>query len=155
VHLDGGEGDGVRRIAAGLPWPGCTDDLPCDRGCRAAVWWTVRVSRRWQPHYRGPHQDLWDARAMPALRIGSHAAGPRFFLEIGAGFHYLSGQDIGRTRGFGKSFQFGETFAAGIEFGTRHEQALAARIDHISNGGLEAPNNGITYFLLEYRHDLR
>lgn len=76
-------------------------------------------------------------------------------LEIGAGFHYLSDQDIGRTRGFGTSFQFGETFGAGIEFGTRHEQALAVRIEHISNGGLEAPNNGINLFLLEYRHDLR
>ncbi len=59
------------------------------------------------------------------------------------------------ARGFGTSFQFGETLAAGIEFGTRHEQALAARIEHISNGGLEAPQNGITFFLLEYRHHLR
>lgn len=154
MHLDGGEGDGVRRIAAGISWPGWTD-LPCDRGCRAEVWWTVRVSRWWQPHYRGAHQDLWDVSAMPSLRLGSHATGPRFFLEMGAGFHYLSDQNIGRTRGFGTSFQFGETLAAGVEFGNRHEQALAARIEHISNGGLAVPNNGITFFLLEYRHDLR
>jgi hypothetical protein len=91
---------------------------------------------------------------MPALRIGTHAAGPRFYLEIGAGLHYLSDQNIGRTRGFGTSFQFGETLSAGFEFGARHEQALAARIEHISNGGLEDPNNGITFLLLEYRHDL-
>jgi hypothetical protein len=154
MHLDGGEGDGVRRIAAGISWPGWTD-LPCDRGCRAEVWWTVRAARWWQPHYRGTHQDLWDVSAMPALRIGSHAAGPRFFLEMGAGFHYLSDRAIGRTRGFGTSFQFGETIAAGVEFGARHEQALAARVEHISNGGLAAPNNGITFLLLEYRHDLR
>jgi len=53
------------------------------------------------------------------------------------------------------SFQFGETPAAGDELGSRHEQALAARIEHISNGGLEAPNNGIPFFPLEYRQDLR
>ncbi len=153
VHVDAGEGNGVRRIAAGISWPGWTD-IPCDRGCRAEVWWTVSVSRWWQPHYRGTHQDLWDVSAMPALRIGTHAAGPRFYLEIGAGLHYLSDQNIGRTRGFGTSFQFGETLSAGFEFGARHEQALAARIEHISNGGLEDPNNGITFLLLEYRHDL-
>jgi lipid A 3-O-deacylase len=154
LHVDGGEGDGVRRIAGGISWPGWTD-IPCERGCRAGVWWTVRVARWWQPHYRGDHRDLWDLSAMPALRIGSHAAGPRVFVELGAGLHYLSDQAIGRTRGFGTSFQFGETIAAGVEFGARHEQALAARIEHISNGGLEAPNNGITFLLLEYRHDLR
>ncbi len=154
IHLDAGEGDGVRRIAAGISWPGWTD-LPCNRGCRAEVWWTVRASRWWQPHYRGTHPDLWDVSAMPALRIGNHAAGPRFFVEMGAGFHYLSDQNIGPARGFGMSFQFGETFAAGFEFGARHEQALAARLEHISNGGLGEPNNGITFFLFEYRHDLR
>jgi len=154
MHLDAGEGDGVRRIAAGIAWPGWTD-IACDRGCRAEVWWLVRVSRWWQPRYRGAHDDLWDVSAMPVVRIGSHAAGPRFLLEMGAGFHYLSDQNIGRSRGFGTSFQFGESIAAGFEFGARHEQALAARVEHISNGGLEAPNNGITFFLLEYRHDLR
>lgn len=154
LHLDAGEGNGIRRIAAAISWPGWTD-MDCDHACRAEVWWTARVSRWWQPRYRGAHQDLWDVSAMPALRIGTHGTGPRFFLEIGAGVHYLSDQNVGRSRGFGTSFQFGETLSAGFEFGARYEQALAARLEHISNGGLEDPNNGITFFLLEYRHDLR
>lgn len=154
-HLDLGEGDGIRRISGGLSWPGWTD-IPCERGCRAELWWLVRAARWWQPRYQGPHQDVWDFSATPVLRIGSYGSGTtRFFLEAGAGFHLLSDQNVGPTRGFGSSFQFGETLAAGVEFGEHHEQALAARLEHVSNGGLEDPNNGITFFVLEYRHAFR
>jgi lipid A 3-O-deacylase len=152
-HLDTGGGDGVRRLSAGLSWPGWTD-IPCERGCRADQWWLLRAARWWHPHDPGPHHALWDLSAMPVLRIGNQATGAtRGFLEVGVGVHVLSDSRIGPARGFGSSLQFGETLAAGLEFGEHHEQALTARLEHVSNGGLKSPNNGITFFVLEYRHD--
>lgn len=91
----------------------------------------------------------------PALRIGGHAAGPRLVLEMGAGFHYLSVQKIGcsaRRRHVIPARRSACDGGGALHQG--HPQALVARIEHISNGGLETPGNSINLFLPEYRHNI-
>jgi hypothetical protein len=88
---------------------------------------------------------LWDVGVTPMLRwIGPQAAA-RWFVEIGVGIHLLSATRINTERTFSTAFQFGETAGAGIAFGERQRYELGVYIQHVSNGGIKEPNDGLTF----------
>ena len=76
-----------------------------------------------------------------------------YYLDLGFGFHMLSHTRIGEERNFGSSFQFGEYLGLGADLGQRHQYSLAARVQHVSNGGIKPPNHGVTFMqlLMTYR----
>jgi hypothetical protein len=94
---------------------------------------------------------LWDVSVTPMLRWVGPQAAARWFVEIGIGVHLLSATRINTERNFSTAFQFGENAATGIAFGERQRYELGVYIQHVSNGGIKEPNDGITYFGLAVR----
>jgi hypothetical protein len=137
---DSGCYDGVCMTGLGMALPARRSVTHGD-GWRVAQFWKPRIAY-W--HASRGH-DLWDASIAPAFRLTSRSG---FFAEAAVGAHLLS-----RTRIAGRelstAFQFGEQLAAGFTFGRQREFTLAARAEHISNGGIRQPNDGITTVGLE------
>ena len=78
------------------------------------------------------------------LRWTTAAASVAVYAEIGVGVHLLSATRINEQREFGSALQFGEQGGAGFIFGAgRYE--LGVYVQHISNGRIKEPNDGITY----------
>lgn len=82
--------------------------------------------------------------AVPALatlrgRLAAH-------VQVGIGLHLLSHTHIDDARASGSSLQFGERLAWGINFGAGNRYEVTLLLQHVSNGRIREPNNGLTYF---------
>ena len=66
-------------------------------------------------------------------------------LELGVGVHYFSHEALARIRDFGSRWQWGEFIGAAFPLGQEPGKALTVRLEHVSNGGFAAPNNGVTF----------
>lgn len=148
-----GEGDHVGVTAAAIrtqAWKTWT------RGER----WSYTLAPEWQVGFWGAQKsNANESRIVDSsltgvltLRPRSSATSP-YYLDIGFGIHLLSNTRIGDERNFGSSFQFGEFLGLGVEFGERRRYSLAARVQHVSNGGIKRPNPGVTFaqILMTYR----
>jgi hypothetical protein len=87
--------------------------------------------------------DLWDIGITPVFRLRSGIS--RFYLEGAIGAHFLSKSRINSQRDFGSSFNFGDHVGFGWNFGDKDRYELGYRFQHLSNGGLKAPNDGINF----------
>jgi hypothetical protein len=108
----------------------------------------------WRAREETEHKELWDFGAAPALRLqGTRTSGAVPYVEASLGVHLLSSRQINGNRAFSTSFQFGEFVGAGVLFGPRQEFGLGMRLQHVSNGGIENPNPGLTFVsaALSYR----
>lgn len=65
-----------------------------------------------------------------------------FYLEGGIGAHYLSRTSMGVKR-LSTQFQFGDHVGFGYRFGAKGALDLGFRYQHISNGGIKKPNDGL------------
>jgi hypothetical protein len=111
--------------------------------------WRMRVARfAWIRD--DPAASLWDVSVVPALQLaranGQGAAVP--YVEAGLGVHLLSHTRIG-VRALGTAFQFGEHAAVGVRLGAEHEYAIAIRAEHVSNGRIKFPNDGVSFYGVE------
>jgi hypothetical protein len=77
---------------------------------------------------------------------GPGVSGAQLFIEAGVGVRLLSATRINEDRGLGSAFQFGETGGLGISFGEHHRYEVGAYVQHVSNGSIKQPNNGLTYY---------
>ena len=68
--------------------------------------------------------------------------------ELGMGVALLSRTRVDYERRFSTAFQFNEFAGLATRYGNRGEYVIGARIQHVSNGGLKRPNDGLTYGLL-------
>jgi len=108
---------------------------------------------RGDSHHSG-NDDLLDLSGAPVLRLersGTWAFEP--YLEASIGLHLLSHTRINEDRQFSTGFQFGEFLGFGVTFGEAHRYDLSLRVQHVSNGGIRNPNDGLTYgaLVLQYR----
>jgi len=90
----------------------------------------------------------------PTFRLQQNTiSGISPYAELAVGFHFLSKTYVGAQRQFGSSFQFGDHIGAGIRFGDKGQYDIGYRYQHLSNGGLKGPNQGINYNIirLQYR----
>jgi lipid A 3-O-deacylase len=67
------------------------------------------------------------------------------YVEGAIGFHFIQPVRQDPSRGFSTSFQFGDHVGAGVRFGERNKFDLGMRFQHLSNGGIKEPNNGINF----------
>jgi hypothetical protein len=99
------------------------------------------------------HEGLVDLSAAPVLRLersGTWAFEP--YLEASIGLHLLSHTRINEKRQFSTAFQFGEFLGFGVTFGEAHRYDLSLRVQHVSNGGIRNPNDGLTYGALVFQY---
>jgi hypothetical protein len=116
---------------------------------------------RWEGRDPGaPDRSLWNVNLMPSLRWRpAEGAWHGTFAEIGVGFDGLSATGIGVSsdflREFSTAFQFGERASAGWIFGPGDRYEIAVLVQHVSNGKINEPNDGLTYFGVNFRIPLK
>jgi hypothetical protein len=74
------------------------------------------------------------------------------YAELAVGFHFLSHTFVGAQRQFGSSFQFGDHVGAGVRFGDKGQFDIGYRYQHLSNGGIKGPNQGINYNIIRLQY---
>lgn len=107
-------------------------------------YWEAEAGR-WRGHSAvGTNQTVTDVGVTPVFRL--QQKNPSEFapyLEGAIGFHLISPAFIYANRRFGSSFQFGDHLGFGVRFGEHHQFDLGYRYQHLSNGGIKKPNQGI------------
>ena len=91
----------------------------------------------------GQNDDIAEIGFTPVFRFQRNSlAGPYF--EGGIGAHLLSRTQIGDKR-FSTKFQFGDHLGLGYRFGAKGAWDLGYRFQHLSNGSIKKPNDGINF----------
>lgn len=117
-------------------------------------YWELGVSHWDGDRGRTGNDSLTEAGITPVFRLQPHqptAGGLRPYLELGIGAHLLSDLSIGDKR-FGTSFNFGDHLGVGARFGDRGQYELMYRFQHLSNAGIEKPNPGINFHLVQLKY---
>lgn len=155
IDFTGGYGNNVAIYGIGVHW---------DSICACSALKTVGIDLRlaaqaayWHGNeHPAANTTVWDFGLTPIFHWSGPDLGPaRLFLEAGIGAHLLSETRINTERVFSTAFQFGEIGVVGIGFGERHRYELGALIQHVSNGAIKEPNNGLTYFGAVFRAPLQ
>jgi hypothetical protein len=142
ISAQAGNGDAVDVLGVGFGW----DKLrtwPLGSHVELDLSLLARVNR-WHGTDANPVvENLWDFSLTPVLRI----QGTKWplFLDLGVGVHLLSHTRINENRQFSTRFQFGEFIGPGVRLGPVD---VSYRLEHVSNGGIKNPNDGLTYHSL-------
>jgi hypothetical protein len=148
-----GEGDDVGVIGAAVRTPEWKSWPPIGR-------WRYSVSGEWQLARWNAQQA--DAKvstivdgSLTAVLTMRPLAGmlSNSYAEAGLGVHLISHQSINQDRDFGTSFQFGEFLGIGTHLGARDQYSIGMRIQHVSNGSIKQPNDGVTFAQAVVRYD--
>ncbi len=93
------------------------------------------------------NQTITEVAVTPVFRFGyKNVAGMVPYLEGGfIGMHLISPTFIYTNRKFGSSFQFGNHIGFGVRFGEHRQFDLGYRFQHLSNGDIKKPNQGINF----------
>jgi len=91
------------------------------------------------------HHDIAIIGATPVLRLERPQGDRNVFLEGGIGIRLLSDATLYDDRHFSTAFQFGELLGVGVRFGPSQIYEVGMRIEHISNGGIKEPNDGVSF----------
>jgi len=112
---------------------------------------------RWLGHRPDDNnQTITEIGMTPVLRFApKNFSGMAPYLEGGfVGLHLISPTFIYTDRKFGSAFQFGNHIGFGISFGEPRRFDLGYRFQHMSNGDIKQPNQGINssqfHFIYHY-----
>lgn len=93
------------------------------------------------------NQTITEIGITPVFRLAQkNASGMAPYLEGGfIGLHLISPTFIYTDRKFGCSLQFGNHIGFGVSFGEHRQFDLGYRFQHLSNGDITQPNQGINF----------
>ncbi|HCI14102.1 MAG: hypothetical protein A2063_06445 [Gallionellales bacterium GWA2_60_142] len=145
VFVEYGNGDSadMARIGAGWDWD---KQWFTDGDWLVTGSWEASVGTWRGNSVVGNNQTITDIGITPVFRLqqknmGSFAP----YAEAAIGFHMIAPTFIYANRQFGSSFQFGDHLGVGVRFGEHKQFDLAYRFQHLSNGGIKQPNQGINF----------
>ncbi|HAC33329.1 MAG TPA: hypothetical protein DCF45_02295 [Gammaproteobacteria bacterium] len=108
-------------------------------------YWHLELGH-WHSNKRGAHEDnAFEIAVTPVFRLEQKNADSGKiapYLEAGVGARVIGPTSIG-DRSLSSVFQIGTHLGTGLRFGSNGKYDLGYRFQHISNGGLNHPNNGI------------
>jgi hypothetical protein len=96
--------------------------------------------------------NLWDIGVTPVFRYQGRAGNTQPYVEAGVGAHLLSRTYIDDERDLATGFQFGTHVGLGAMFGEGGRYELGYRLQHLSNGGIKQPNDGINFHQLRFTY---
>lgn len=101
----------------------------------------------WRGHSaKGNNQTVTDIGVTPVFRLQQkNLSGFAPYAEAAIGFHLITPTFINADRKFGSAFQFGDHVGAGVRFGDHQQFDLGYRFQHLSNGRIKKPNQGINF----------
>jgi hypothetical protein len=92
---------------------------------------------------------IWVASFIPSVRRRlATFSGAELYFEVGIGLSGLSHTRINSERRLSTAFQFSEL--AGLTLDVGGGSAFSLRLQHISNGGVKHPNDGLTFASILY-----
>jgi hypothetical protein len=142
VAVEIGRGDdrtSLLRVAAVERWHKAV--RPAPTGWRLAGYWELSAGA-WDNH----DESTADVSLTPVFRFER----ARVYLEAAIGVHLVQTR-ISAHRTFSTALQFGDHVGAGIHSG---KYDLGMRIQHLSNGGVNSPNPGINFVLIQLQYHL-
>ena len=98
----------------------------------------------------GRNSSIIDIGLTPVFRVQQNDM-RGFYGEIAVGFHLLSHTTIG-NKTLSTAYQFGDHLGAGYRFGDKGQYDLSYRYQHLSNGGIKKPNNGINFNQVRFQY---
>ena len=98
----------------------------------------------------GQNDSITEIGLTPVFRIQQNDL-TGLYGEIAIGAHFLSATSLGDKR-FSTSFQFGDHLGVGYRFGAKGAFDLSYRYQHLSNGSIKKPNNGINFNQLRLQY---
>ncbi len=148
VEAGGGDGTDMTRIAVQWDWN--------KRWFQGTDWhlggyWELGLGYWWADALPGQNDNIAEVGFTPVFRLqGNSLTGP--YLEGGIGAHLLSRTQIGDKR-LSTKFQFGDHLGLGYRFGAKGAWDLGYRFQHLSNGSIKKPNDGVNFhqIRLQYR----
>src|SRR4051812_27150239 len=114
-------------------------------------YWDVQLGQ-----WSGPNRrTINDVGLTPVFRLQqSNLSEISPYVEGAIGFHLISPTRLSDERQFGSAFQFGDHVGAGARFGEHGKYDLGLRFQHLSNGGIKKPNDGINFLQVRLQYHL-
>ncbi|WP_435628448.1 acyloxyacyl hydrolase [Candidatus Ferrigenium straubiae] len=108
----------------------------------------------WHSHSQAAgNQNIKDIGITPVFRLQQKNPGVFApYAEGAIGFHLITPTYINASRRFGSAFQFGDHLGVGARFGDRRQFDLGFRYQHLSNGGIKQPNQGINFSQVRFAY---
>ena len=101
----------------------------------------------------GNNQTITDLGITPVFRLQQkNPTGISPYFEGAIGFHLVSPTYIYANRKFGSAFEFGDHIGFGARFGEKQQFDLGYRFQHLSNGGIKMPNQGINFNQIHFSY---
>jgi len=148
VEMGNGDHADVTRVGAAWNW----DQQWFTGGdWLVAGFWEVAAGTLRGRSATGNNQTITDLAVTPVFRLQQKTpSGMSPYLEGAIGFHLISPTFVYANHQFGSAFQFGDHIGAGVRFGDHQQFDLAYHYQHISNGGIKKPNQGINLNLVHF-----
>src|SRR5574340_1491142 len=145
--IEYGEANNVEMSRVGALWN--WDGSWLDGGdWQVTGFWEAALGR-WRGHRPDDNnQTITEIGITPVFRFApkDEVAGMTPYLEGGfIGLHLISPTFIYNDRKFGSAFQFGNHIGFGARFGGQHQFDLGYRFQHLSNGDIKQPNQGVNF----------
>ncbi|MBI2311923.1 MAG: acyloxyacyl hydrolase [Betaproteobacteria bacterium] len=116
-------------------------------------YWDVSLGAWDSNSSAGGNNNIVDLGVTPVFRFQQKTpSGIAPYLEGAIGFHLLSKSRVNADRALGSAFQFGDHVGVGIRFGSGHEFDLSYRFQHLSNGSIKQPNQGISFNQIRFQY---
>lgn len=142
VELGNGDHTDIGRI--GLLWDWQKNWLGDGRDWHITAFWEVAIAQWRGRSSIGDNQRVTDLGVTPVLRLEQkQPAGVSPYAEVAVGIHLVSPAFVSADRKLGSSFQFGDSLGLGLRFGDKRQFDVGYRYQHLSNGGIKQPNQGI------------
>jgi hypothetical protein len=149
VSVEGGRGDGTDMGRIGVQWDWNRQWFQ-GRNWHLGGYWDLAIGRWHRSSAPGFNEDITDIGFTPVFRLQQNDR-TGFYAEAAVGFHLLSRTSLGDKR-FSTRFQFGDHIGAGYRFGAKGAFDLSYRLQHLSNGGIKRPNNGIDFHQIRLQY---
>lgn len=100
------------------------------------------------------NQTITDVGITPVFRFAQKVgSGMMPYLEGGLfGMHLISPTFIYSGRNFSTAFQFGHILGFGVSLGEHREFDFGYRFQHLSNGNIKKPNNGVDFNQIHFAY---
>lgn len=145
VSVEYGNGDATDMARIGAVW-NWDKQWFTDGDWLVTGFWEASLGR-WNGHSAaGNNQTITDLGITPVFRFQQkNRSGLSPYAEAAIGFHLISPTFINADRKFSTAFQFGDHVGFGVSFGDRQQFDLGYRFQHLSNGSIKEPNQGINF----------
>lgn len=152
VSVEYGNGDATDMARVGATWNWDKQWFTGGNWLVTGFW--EASAGTWRGHSAaGNNQTITDLGVTPVFRFQQkNLSGCAPYAEAAIGFHLITPTFINADRKFSTAFQFGDHVGFGLRFGERQKFDLGYRFQHLSNGSIKKPNQGINFNQIRFAY---